>query len=347
MNMKRRFLNLLLLSLATGTIAAQNAEENTKSSNIASRESNSTLSIVNYLPKVTGFINVRYQYDGEDDANGFDARRARLDFKGDIGSNFDYRLQVDFASSPKILDAYLRYKFDPRLNLQAGEFKIPFSMENYYYGPTSLETADNSLVVSKLSNYSDVSGIKANGRDIGVSLYGGFFKRKGYNVLDYSIGVFNGSGINTQDTNKSKDFSGLISVKPSRDLTFSGYYYNGSYGSEGDTHSRERVGGGLRWDDRKLLIRSEYIYGKTGGIESEGVYAIAGYYFVPNKFQFLLKYDYFQEDKKNNDTRENDYTAGINFFPKKNLRLQANYTYKNLSSGDDYGYFAVQFFASF
>ena len=106
--------------------------------------------IISELPKISGFINMRYRYNGE--SNSFDIRRARLDFKGDLATKLDYRFQMEFAGSPKLLDAYLRCKIDRRFNLQVGEFKIPFSMENIY-GPTTLETADNSMAISNLCNY--------------------------------------------------------------------------------------------------------------------------------------------------------------------------------------------------
>ncbi|MDD5315157.1 MAG: porin, partial [Bacteroidales bacterium] len=83
--------------------------------------------IVSKLPKMSGFINLRYQY--EDQTNSFDIRRARLDFRGNPVKWFDYRLQVDFASSPKIIDAFVRLKISPMFNLQAGQFKLAFSLE--------------------------------------------------------------------------------------------------------------------------------------------------------------------------------------------------------------------------
>ena len=106
--------------------------------------------IVSKLPKLSGFLNMRYQWDSSDRSNSFDIRRARVSFKGDLSSKLDYCLQVEFAS-PKILDAYMRYKVARQFNIQAGEFKIPFTMENTY-GPHTLETAENSMAISRLCN---------------------------------------------------------------------------------------------------------------------------------------------------------------------------------------------------
>ena len=322
--------------------AQQNTADSTDISDMEKRMT-SLEKITSALPKISGFINVRYQYNGE--SNSFDIRRARLDFKGDLATKLDYRFQMEFAGSPKILDAYLRCKIDRRFNLQVGEFKIPFSMENIY-GPTTLETADNSMAISNLCNYNDISGISANGRDVGIGLYGGFIKKDGYNIIDYAVGIFNGNGINIKDNNKSKDFSGRLTISPMRHLSFSGYYYKGSYGKEGETHGRVRVGCGAKWEDLRLLLRSEYIYGKTGGIESDGVYIVAGY-FVHPKVQPILKYDYFLWDKSDSHTAENDYLIGLNYFPMQKLRLQLNYVYKMLAARKDVNSLTLQFFALF
>lgn len=59
-------------------------------------------------------------------------------------------------------------------------------------------------------------------------------------------------------------------------------YYNGSYqSSTAGQMKRERAGGGQKWDGRRLLLRLEYICGKTAGVEGEGVYAVAAYSYRP------------------------------------------------------------------
>jgi len=330
---------------AYGSVAAQTIASNGDLASLEKRVDRveKTLS---KLPKVSGFLNMRYQWNGSDRSNAFDIRRARISLKGDLNPNFDYTLQVEFAGSPKILDAYIRYKVARQFNIQAGEFKIPFSMENAY-SPTALETSENAMAISRLCNYSDISGTASNGRDVGVALYGGFWKKEGYNILDYNVGVFNGNGINVKDNNKAKDFSGRLTVNPTRHLSLSGSYYYGTFGKQEETtHNRRRVAAGIRWEDQRLLVRSEYIYGRTAGMNSEGVYAVAGY-FVHPKWQPVLKYDYFRLDKSDVKTKDNYYLVGLNYYPFAFMRLQANYTYKDMGTGDDAHMFALQFFAMF
>ncbi|MFA5301422.1 MAG: porin [Bacteroidales bacterium] len=281
-------------------------------------------SIVSKLPKLSGFINLRYQY--ENDQNSFDIRRARLDFKGDLVKWLDYRLQVDFASSPKIIDAYVRLKFSPMFNIQAGQFKLAFSLENPY-GPLTLETMENSQVVSYLSGINDLAGSKGAGRDLGVAVYGGFFQQDGYNIIDYVVGLYNGTGINVKDNNKHKDITGRLEIHPIRPVTLTASYYNGKIGEDGDLNPRTRYGFGARYDDGDILLRGEYLKGKTDQTDSDGFYVVAGYKFA-GKFQPLLKYDFMRKDLANENSRQINYLVGFDYWPHKMFRLQVNYTYR-------------------
>lgn len=286
--------------------------------------------ILSKLPKVSGLINFRYRLD--EDKSTFDIRRARLDIKGDIGKMFDYRAHVEFASGPRLLDAHIRVKIEPYFNIQVGQFKVPFSLENPY-SPVGLECIDNAMVIAKLVGYEDVCNINANGRDIGIMLYGGIFQREGHNIMDYSIGVFNGSGINTKDNNKSKDVIARINVNPIKTVTLSVSGYLGEAYLNDSTHhaTRDRLGLGVRYNNKKWMFRSEYLYGMTHKTESMGAYAVLAYTFF-KKLQPLIRFDYFQQDINKASTGEIDYMAGINywFIPQK-VGLQLNFTYKTFS----------------
>ncbi len=296
------------------------------------------------LPSISGFVNLRYQY--EENANGFDIRRARLDFKGNLAKWMDYRLQVDFASSPKIIDAFIRFKINPMFNVQVGQFKYAFSLENPY-SPLNVETIENSQVISYLSGYNDASGVKATGRDFGISFYGGFFQMDGYNLIDYTIGLYNGTGINAKDDNKHKDFTGRIDIHPIKAITLSGSYYNGKLGTDGSLQPRERWSAGIRYDDSKALLRSEYIKGKTFDFVSDGFYILAGYKFC-DKIMPLFKYDYLQKDLSKEDSKQTNYVIGVDYWPYKNFRLQLNYTYRTFSdTAKNSGLLGLMFTARF
>ena len=100
-------------------------------------------------------------------------------------------------------DAYIRYRPFEQLSFQLGEYKLPFSIENTDYVPLKYEFIEYPLSLRRLMGFNDVCGLSATGRDMGAMLYGGFFNRKGYSVLGYNFGVFNGEGLNVKDKNKS------------------------------------------------------------------------------------------------------------------------------------------------
>ena len=285
---------------------------------------------VSKLPRITGDFNFRYRYDDVNDINSFDLRRARLDFRGNISKSVDYRFHADIAVNARMMDGLVNWKINQYATLRAGQYKIPFSLESPY-NAALLETTERALVIQGLVNYADVSGISANGRDIGVSLLGDFYKKEGYYLLNYYFGIFNGSGINRAvDENKAKDFSGIFSVNPIKPVTVALSYYNGGRIFEQDSIlKRERLGFGARYDDGRLLVRAEYIMGTTvnpnvTSYKSDGYYALIGY-FVHPKLQVLTRYDYLQKDLDDKNSARNDLTVGINYMPVNNLRLHLNY----------------------
>lgn len=291
--------------------------------------------IVSKLPSISGFINTQYTYD-DSGTNTFSIRRARLDVKGSASKYVEYRLQLEFTS-PKIVDAFIKLKPSPYFNVQIGQFKVPFSLENPI-APLALEAIDNAQVISKLSGFSDVSGVSAMGRDIGLSIYGGFGKQDGYNLVDYNIGVFNGNGVNTKDNNTNKDIAGRLEIHPIKAITLAGSFYNGRMNgaSSDDIVAKNRYAISLRYDDTKFLFRAEYLRGKTNKLQSEGYYGIVGYH-INSKVCPVLRYDYYRNDINVENNRSTYYMAGIDYWPWKFMRVQVNYTIKDLQAKDKLG----------
>ena len=83
------------LSMYSSLFAQQNTADLT---DISATEKRVTVleKITSALPTISGFVNMRYQYDGE--SNSFDIRRAQLDLKGNLAAKLDYRFQDDNKS---------------------------------------------------------------------------------------------------------------------------------------------------------------------------------------------------------------------------------------------------------
>lgn len=284
--------------------------------------------ITKALPKISGYAQVRYDYNDGNGSSTFQLRRVRMTFDGNISPKMDYKLQLELTS-PKIVDAYFSYKPMAGLKLRAGQFKVPFSIENTEYGPTKLELIDYPMAITYLVGNSDAANKKdgANGRDIGVKLYGDLFNK----VVSYDLGVFNGAGINCKDNNKSKDVAARLFVRPVDGLLISGSFL----WSEGGANyiTRNRWAAGICYDKGAWMARSEWIGGKTDEVKSDGMYITAGYRFC-KAWMAIARYDSFCFDDEARDamTQEN-YTLGVAWQPIKHFKLQLNYVYEDCISG--------------
>jgi len=304
---------------------------------------------------IAGYTQVRYQaLEETGKIDGFDIRRARLDVKGTISPYWSYRVQLDLAGTPKLIDAYAELKLNDYFNFTIGQAKIPFSLENLT-SSNKLELIDRSQAVEALvARGKDVGG-NQNGRDLGIQLGGTILKLNDRPIVDYRLGVYNGSGINTTDTNEKKDFATRLILHPVTGLDVSAALYNGSrYIAEVKTGTvvttpaknvdRNRYGFDLHYDLNNLALRGEYIHGTDDQIDREGYYLQAGYYFLQKKFQLIAKYDFYDADKSKADNASTWYVLGANYNFNSNVRLQANYTFKQEEGTSiDNNYASIQF----
>jgi phosphate-selective porin OprO and OprP len=282
--------------------------------------------------QLTGYSQVRYQFFQEKGKhNSFDIRRARVDLKGSVTPYFSYRLQVDFVDKPKMIDAYGELKLADYFSVTAGQFKIPFSMENLT-SSNKLEMIDRSQVVEALvARGKDVIG-NQNGRDIGIQAAGTFLKVKGKPVIEYRIGLFNGSGINVADTaNNGKDISGRLIFTPVTGLSFGGGFYKGwdkaiKPDVPNTSQTRDRFGAEFSYVLSQFSLKGEYISGKDGKTKRSGWYVQTGYFIFPQKLQVLAKYDVYDPNTSTLDNISTNFVFGANYNFNTWSRIQAFYT---------------------
>lgn len=302
--------------------------------------------------QLSGYSQVRYQaFDDKSRNDGFDTRRVRLDFKGTINPRFSYRLQTDFAGSPKILDAYGEIKIANYLTLTIGQFRVPFSLENLS-AMNKFEVIDFSQAVDALcARGKDVIG-NHGGRDVGIQAGGTLIKNQAGPVLEYRIGVFNGSGMNLADTaNDAKDVVGRVILTPFKGLSFGFSYYNG-WGKAikpapefvGLSQERSRFGFDASYTLNNLSVKAEYLQGRDGHVNRAGGYVMARYYIIPKKLQAVVKYDTYDPNTDKEDNNSNYYSGGLNYNFNGWSRLQAFYTVREEEGTKiDNNLFSIQF----
>ena len=274
--------------------------------------------------------------------NTFYIRRARISiggtlYKGNAGK-FEYKVQAEFANSPKLVDYYFKYSICDEFGIQLGQFKSPLSVENSEYAPLKLEMIDYSLLVQRFvrMSSSDLSGISSTGREMGLQFYGNLFKMNdGHHLFRYNVALFNGNGINKTDDDQRKDFVARLMFFPIKDLSLSGYYLRSLGPDPGippqyndyDYYVFDRYGGGITYDGKYAWFRSEYMAGHTFGWRAEGAYVTAGYKITPT-WNVGARYDYFTTNSREVGHDQQYITVGTSWHPFPRLRLQLNYTHK-------------------
>ncbi len=289
--------------------------------------------VISKMPKISGYVMGRYTYAG--DESTFRLRRVRLSIAGNIIPDMEYKLQAELSSF-KLLDAYVDYKPFKQLQVKAGQFKIPFTIENTDYTPTKMVMIDHPMVLDRLVGSKEKIGattLSDTGRELGINLHGGFCENK----IQYDLAIFNGNELNKTDNNKSKDVVGRLRVTPVEGLTLSGSYYWGEFDEQ--FYARERWSIGGVYDKNALLLRAEYVGGTTGfqqgEIDSEGWYALAAWRLCEGKWTVAARYDTFTDKASEFSPKveQGNYTLGVAWKPCKYLRFQANYVYEDKNVG--------------
>src|SRR5262249_9053674 len=119
-----------------------------------------------------------------------DLHRFRLGIDGKFLKHFDYQVERELReyfggleSKHPWRDVYANFDYFDNFQVQAGKFKIPFSMEELT-SSFDLDFVFRALIASDL----------ASARNVGVMLHGRFFKRG----LSYEAGIFPHDGENSE-----------------------------------------------------------------------------------------------------------------------------------------------------
>lgn len=280
--------------------------------------------------RLSGYIQGGFRWDeNSDPSTTFYLHRARLSLTGDAAKDkIDYRLQVDMAGSPKICDLYFRYKPLKEVNLELGQFKIPFSFENENCGPTTVEFIEYSYITTYLVRnngaYDGING--ATGRDIGFQIYGGLIQREGYSIINYNLGIFNGNGINIKDHNPSKDYIARLLIKPFKGFAVTGSYMYAETNYGGNKYMKSpRWAVGALYENGTWIGRTEFVQAKFGKTLTNSCYALAGYNFK-KPWAIYARYEFIEDNSNIMDKQR--IQLGTAYKPFKFLRLQCNLNYE-------------------
>ena len=338
----------LLNKLVEKNILTQSeANELKKSANEEKKTSNQTVEKVRnffnspYL-QIGGNGQLMYQYsDVNKIHHDLKAKNLFISVNGKLNNSFRYGFLVEMVN-PSVQEFWGEWTAAKQLNLKVGQFKSPFTMESQLV-PATLETAAYSRTISNLVGYAgddDVLKKQNNknnfGRDAGVMISGELIPMANHSLIQYSAGMFQGTGVTTGETNNGKDFAGILLFQPMKGLRVGGgaYFGQATYlktgGSTVSDHVRNRWYLSVDYKSDRFYARTEWVHGNDGGIDKEGVYGLGLFYLIPKKLNVLGKVDYYNSNKDIN-SEVIDYTIGINYYFYPMCRVQLNYMYSDYS----------------
>ena len=235
-----------------------------------------------YLQKDYFTLNVLVQSEGrfsfQDDnfqgGRSFSVPNARISIKGNLDGGFFYRVFVDAAPEPVLLDAYAGYKVSDAFSFALGAQK-PNQTLDYIPDPGSHNFVDRA----------DMTGLLVGARDLGISVngdIGGFY---------YYTGLFNGNRLESNNNNK---FYGIGRLQYTVKDVLPGYIQlavSGSHGNSEGTVSgssgpllrgkRTILGSDLELELNRLYFAAEYLQGDLETVNLPNVNElISGYYFT-------------------------------------------------------------------
>lgn len=309
----------------------------------AQKKLNDALDYVSNHFTLNGYAQAGWEYGSESDPNNT-FKVSRIILFGDyrINDRWDAFAMVDLKSF-SLHEMWVNFKVAPWMQWKFGQFKTPFTIENPI-SPVVMEmitqmSLAGSFMVAGASTLMMPGGA---GRDIGLTVYGDIDK-----WASYDLAVMNGEGRNRLDGNSWKDFVGRLTFHPIKGLDVSGSViigkgslsnlsiYNGGDGNVKGNYTRNRYAVGFQFKTAPVNLRSEWMWGKDDDFKTNGGYVTAQVNNIGvKKLDFVASYDRLNLG----DSDINRYQAGLQYWFYKQCRLQAAYSYTDVSDiGHEHG----------
>jgi phosphate-selective porin OprO and OprP len=279
-------------------------------------------------------------------ASSFDVPRMRVTIGGSIYKpwlkySFQWELsRTSGESASKIKDAIIRIDTSKNANLQFGQFKAPFGLQQLTSSGRQ-QFVDRAITDGKFSP----------GRDMGVMFSGSAAERK----IGYAVGVFNGSGESVRQEDEGHMLVGRVFFNP-----FGGYNTSESAlenndkpvlhiglaartgevmkgtataGVFEDPNDQTAIGLEFAFKLKQLFATAEFfnmtdeIQNPAAGpdVDSRGFHVQVGYMIVPKTTELGIRYAQVEGNKDVDNAAVNELRAVFGYFwQAHNLKLQAD-----------------------
>ena len=158
----------------------------------------------NYSMKLNARVHGVFKIDDPDGSpteSTFKTRRARILASGNLYAPWlKYSTQITLeGSSAAVRDVFMEASYYKWLTPRLGQYKVPFDREFLDTG-FNLQLIERSIASSEFSLQRDV-GLQVSGKEI-------------FSSLEYSVGVFNGSGANRDNVDNDYIYVGRLVWSP-------------------------------------------------------------------------------------------------------------------------------------
>jgi hypothetical protein len=281
---------------------------------------------VDTAPKFSGYIRSWYQSDFSTNQGQFLVKMARVNVGGNVNEFASYKFMVDAAPLSKfstttttingtkvltgasstfsdiLLDAQATIAPVKDLSFSMGQFKVPFSTDNLR-GGASIDFVNRPL----LTNVAPAL------RDIGFM---GSYKIKGSTPIDVSAGLFNGTGQNKAEGDRSSNYVSRVNVGIIKGLNAAANYYGGTNAGS----DLSIVDLGVDWAVDQFFVDGEYAMrdsktlGTTLSSSSYFAYVLYNLQFVDSEIKSIVpavRYESFDPNTSVSSNEVGRITLGV------------------------------------
>lgn len=277
--------------------------------------------------------NFRYSFEDDNFHGGrtFQLANARVDLRGNLDGGFFYRVFVNMASEPNLLDAYIGYRYDNRLRIIAGAQK-PQQTTDFIPPPQSTDFMSRARI----------TGLLVQRREIGISAQGDI------DNFYYYAGLFNGSGLSANNNNRLYAIGRLQYTAREIIPGFIRFAVSGSHGNSAGINSgangpllrgtRSIYGADIHAETDRFKFKAEYLAGELETVRSpltsetiSGYYITGGYKIDP-KWMFVTRFQGWYFDY--NDETHTQITLGAKYQATSLISFRFNIDVYSPENGD-------------
>ncbi len=265
-------------------------------------------------------------YEHSNDANSFQFNYFRLRSRGKISRQLSYFIQLELGDKPTIKDASVDIKLSDAFIIRAGQFQYHFGV---FEKPWNFPT----VFLPQIKRY-----MLGDPRDMGIQFNGNVKN------LNYYAAVVNGTGrgVSEDDEKKTVILSLDYHINDNLKIGVSQYLGTRNYMEESELINgakRNRSGAYFWYDNKKLMLRGEYMTGIDYIYNQSGYYFIGGY-FITRKLQPVFRYDYFESEI--NDVSNLILAPGLNIFFNDKFYVRSIMEFNKINNNFEYGRFALE-----